>query len=177
MRLSKSSVLILVVLCLVTGSLRAQGRRGQEPVQGVYKARLVANWFHDGTKFWYRNQLRGGTREFIVVDTAASTRQPAFDHARLAAALSQASNKPCTGDKLPFEAIEFVNDDKAMRFKVGDDTWECDLTSYQCAKTDAAMASPQVTDGDGPGAGARGRGGGGRGAGGRGGGGRSMRSP
>jgi dipeptidyl aminopeptidase/acylaminoacyl peptidase len=175
MKLSTASLAIVVALSLVSESARAQGRRGQEPVQGVYKARVTVNWFHDGAKFWYRNQLRGGTREFIVVDTNAGTRNPAFDHARLATALSQAASKQYTGDKLPFEAIELVNDDKAIRFKVGDDTWECDLGSYQCAKTDAAMASPQVTDGDGPGAGTRGRGGGGRGGGGRGN--RSMRSP
>jgi dipeptidyl aminopeptidase/acylaminoacyl peptidase len=170
-----------MVASMLAGALHAQGRRGGAPQPGVYKDRVAVNWFHDSSRFWYRNQLRGGTREFVVVDAANGSRQSAFDHARLAAALSQAAAQQYAADRLPFDAIEFVKEAKSIRFKVADDTWECDLDSYQCVKTDAQMASPQVQDGEAP-QGGRGRGGGGRGLGGRGGGGgrgaeRATRSP
>ena len=42
----------------------------------------------DSNRFWYRNQVFGG-HEFIIVDIAARTRKPVFDHTRLAAALSR----------------------------------------------------------------------------------------
>jgi dipeptidyl aminopeptidase/acylaminoacyl peptidase len=141
---------IAVVLLVVTGTTTAlaQGRRGGEagPEQGVYKARISANWFQNNTRFWYRNDLRDGAREFILVDAEAGTRQPAFDHERLAAALAQASGKQVTAQKLPFNSIEFVNSDKAVRFKVDQTTWDCDLSSYQCTPSDAAIASPQATE-------------------------------
>src|SRR5689334_8514423 len=70
-----------------------RGGRGGGPERGVYKARLSPNWFNDSTQFWYRNDLRGGAKEFIVVDTKTGTRQPAFDHAKLAAALSKAAGE------------------------------------------------------------------------------------
>src|SRR5262245_33907876 len=35
---------------------------------GVYKAEITPHWFHNNTRFWYRNDLRGGNREFVVVD-------------------------------------------------------------------------------------------------------------
>src|SRR5690348_11093875 len=44
-------------------------RRGPgPPVRGVYKARITPHWFQNDTRFWYRNDLRDRTKEFIVVD-------------------------------------------------------------------------------------------------------------
>src|SRR5205823_694610 len=47
---------------------------------------LRVNWLPDD-RFWYRVTTSGGA-EFILVDPARGTRGPAFDHSRLAAALS-----------------------------------------------------------------------------------------
>src|SRR5690348_11331185 len=70
--------------------LRAAYRRPpRQPSGQVYKARIAPHWFHHDTRFWYRNDLRGGAREFILVDAERGTRLPAFDHQRLAAALSK----------------------------------------------------------------------------------------
>src|SRR5262245_46816701 len=68
-----------------------QQRRGGGEVRGVYKSRIAPNWFANDTRFWYRNDLRGGTKEFILVNVEKGTRAPAFDHAKLAAALSKAT--------------------------------------------------------------------------------------
>jgi hypothetical protein len=37
----------------------------------AFKMRLAANWFADSSRFWYRNDLKGGLRQFIVVDAKA----------------------------------------------------------------------------------------------------------
>src|ERR1041385_8261535 len=50
----------------------------------VFKDRIAPHWFHDNTRFWYRNELRGGAKEFIRVNAEHGTRVAAFDHARLA---------------------------------------------------------------------------------------------
>lgn len=63
----------------------AQGFRPSRPVQGVYKDRITPHWFDNNMRFWYRNELAGKAKEFILVDAERGTREPAFDHAKLAA--------------------------------------------------------------------------------------------
>jgi dipeptidyl aminopeptidase/acylaminoacyl peptidase len=75
-----------------------------------------------------------GAREFITVDAERGLRQPAFDHAKLAAALSKAAGKEYAADHLPFDSIEFVQDDKAIRFQLDGASWRCDLASYECTR-------------------------------------------
>src|SRR5262249_6115904 len=60
---------------------------------GVYKERIVPHWLAGGTAFWYRNDLPRGKREFILVDAVKGMRATAFDHAKLAAALKEATGK------------------------------------------------------------------------------------
>src|SRR3954466_1188229 len=42
-------------------------------------------WLNSG-RFWYRKTARGGNA-FVIVDPASLKKEPAFDHARLAASL------------------------------------------------------------------------------------------
>ncbi len=111
----------------------AQSLRPARPVQGVYKDRITPHWLADNTRFWYRNDLAGKTKEFILVDAERGTREPAFDHARLAAALSQAAGLECRAEQLPFDALATNGQ---VRFTVNGTTWVCDLASYVCTKTD-----------------------------------------
>jgi dipeptidyl aminopeptidase/acylaminoacyl peptidase len=122
-----------------------RGGRGGGFGPGVYKAQVTPHWFHDNTRFWYRNDLASGAREFILVDAEAGTRQPAFDHKKLAAALSSAADKEYKADHLPFDSIDFANEDKAVRFRVGGATWTCDLSSYACSRA-AASDKPAPAD-------------------------------
>src|ERR1051326_4208968 len=48
-------------------SPQAASRR-EERSRLVFKDRIAPHWFHDNTRFWYRNDLRGGAKEFIVVE-------------------------------------------------------------------------------------------------------------
>jgi dipeptidyl aminopeptidase/acylaminoacyl peptidase len=123
--------------------LRAAYQRSQRIGQAsarAYKIQLTPNWFHNNTRFWYRNDLRGGAKEFVVVDAERGTREAAFDHRKLAAALSKAAGAQYQADRLPFESIEFVENIKTIRFKVGETAWKCDLTSYECSPTETAPA-------------------------------------
>ncbi len=109
-------------------------RRGRrfEP-RGLYKARIEPHWFADNTRFWYRNRLRDDKKEFVLVDAEAGTRQKAFDHDKLAAALS-ATEKRYQPDELPFDAVEFVNDGKAIRFAAEGSQWEWAVDSSESKK-------------------------------------------
>src|SRR6187455_2710794 len=56
-------------------------------------------WLPSG-KFWYRKTVKGG-RRVVLVDPAAPSQKPAFDHQRLAVALSAALAKSFTAVTLP----------------------------------------------------------------------------
>jgi dipeptidyl aminopeptidase/acylaminoacyl peptidase len=114
---------------------QARRGRGGPPERGVYLAHLTPHWFADGTKFWYRNDLRGSTKEFILVDAAKGLRAPAFDHAKLAAALSHASGKDFKADDLPFSDIDLSDDGATVKFNAADKSWQCDLSAYECKES------------------------------------------
>ncbi|MDA7977617.1 MAG: DUF885 family protein [Pirellulales bacterium] len=113
-----------------------QQRRRRRQSDGVYKLRIEPHWFSEGEKFWYRNDLAGGKKEFILVDAKAAQRGPAFDHAKLAAALTQALEKEQALDaqQLPFDEIEFTRDEKSVRVQLEGGIWECHLASYECKR-------------------------------------------
>ncbi len=121
-----------------------QERRGQSNPY-VFKDRIRPHWIHGDSRFWYRNDLAGGTKEFVLVDAEAGTRSPAFDHGELAASLSLATNTEHAADRLPFDVIEHADDGRAVRFKVGEATWECDLETYACQLTEASATLDEAT--------------------------------
>ncbi len=124
----------------------------------VFKDRVTPHWFANNTRFWYRNDLRNDAKEFVVIDAERGTRGPAFDHERLAKALSTAAESEFTAEELPFKTIAFVDKGGAVAFRVGETVWRCDLSSYQCSKTDSDIVFPESgSREDGPGPGGRGR--------------------
>ncbi len=110
----------------------------------MYKAQITPHWYHNNTRFWYRNDLAGGKREFIRIDAETGTREPAFDHEKAAASLSKAAGKDYAADQMPISEIEFVDDSAAIRFKIGTDAWRCDLKSYECTKVEASNAQKEA---------------------------------
>jgi dipeptidyl aminopeptidase/acylaminoacyl peptidase len=100
----------------------------------VFKTNITPHWFQGETHFWYRNDLKGGDKEFVLVNAEKGTRGPAFDHVKLADALSKASDQRSEATRLPFESIEFTDGLKAVRFQVAGTSWECDLGKYECTR-------------------------------------------
>ena len=85
-----------------------------------------------------------------MVDSARGTKTPAFDHAKLAAALSTAAGTAFDAHRLPFTDFELSADGQTISFAAQRRRWKCDLTAGKC---EAAGAAPA------PGQGAGGRGG------------------
>ena len=67
---------------------RAEKFMGGGLASMVYRSGVRPVWLADES-FWYRNTTAEGS-EFVLVDPERATREPAFDHAKLAAALSSA---------------------------------------------------------------------------------------
>ena len=121
--------------------------RGEQGPRRVFRDRITPHWLAGNTRFWYRDDLRDGAKEFVLVDAERGVRELAFDHAKLAAALSKAAGAEYKADRLPFDSIAFVDDAKAVRFKAGDAAWKCDLGSYECARTEP-VADEKADDTD-----------------------------
>jgi dipeptidyl aminopeptidase/acylaminoacyl peptidase len=134
-RILGSAAAIVISFAAHTG---AAAQALQQPAARVTKERIAPHWFAGNSRFWYRNDLRRGAREFVVVDAERGTRAAAFDHTALAAGLSKAAGKEVAPDRLPFDSIEFVEDAAAIRFTVDETTWKCDLKTYECTKTERA---------------------------------------
>ncbi len=122
------------------GGQDAPLQKGMQPkgASGVYRDKVVPHWFADETKLWYRNNLKGGTKEFILVDVVKGTRGPAFDHAKLTAALSKVADGDYRADRLPFDDIEFADDAKTVQFDAAGKRWKCDLETYTCTEAGPA---------------------------------------
>jgi dipeptidyl aminopeptidase/acylaminoacyl peptidase len=108
----------------------------------LFDGHVDPHWIDGTDRFWYRIRRPGGTM-FLLVDPERDLQEPAFDHARLAAALSQAGGTAYDSTDLPFTEIELVDDGKAVRFMVDTTAWECDLEAYVCKQVEAKRATAE----------------------------------
>ncbi|HEX5437862.1 MAG TPA: DPP IV N-terminal domain-containing protein [Gemmatimonadaceae bacterium] len=148
--MARATILYCTVALLPSMS-RAQGTAADYARAEGFRARtdgLVVDaadppvWLDSGEQFWYRKTVLHG-HEFVLVDAATLHKGPAFDHARLAAALSTATGHPVTAITLPFRRFDYVDSSHAIEFSIGggarptrSDTarvvWHCTLTDYTC---------------------------------------------
>ena len=143
---------LLAALCLplsVGPGVMAQGTAADyaranalgKTVQGkVVRASVEPNWIGNGSRFWYRNDLTEGRREFILVDPTTASKGPAFDHVRLANALTRALGKPVAAAALPVERIAFAQDRPGtMLLQVEDRTFALNRQTYDLSPHDEPL--------------------------------------
>ena len=112
----------------------------------VYVADVTPHWIEKTNRFWYRRvgaKVGSKESEFVLVDAEQNTSSAAFDHERLATALSQAAKQEYSATALPFSELEFVDGGKAIRFSVDGAQWSCALATYACQKE---QAHPETTN-------------------------------
>lgn len=107
----------------------------------IFETQLQPNWIRGSDRFWFRRKAANGT-SFILVDPKQRSMRPAFDHARLAAALTTASGTEHRADKLPFDRFELRAGERAIVINVAGTDWQCGLVAYECDKASAAAAIP-----------------------------------
>ncbi len=111
---------------------RAQGLR--EKYQNlVFNAAEPPTWIGETNRFWYRKSVNGG-HEFVLADADKLTKAPAFDHAKVAAALGPKYK----AETLPFQTFHFVDHETAIAFAADGSMWRCALSDYACSKTGPA---------------------------------------
>ncbi|MFQ5571895.1 MAG: S9 family peptidase, partial [Rhodothermales bacterium] len=95
MRFSVAILALLVISAPATAQqptvtvddyIRAESFLSSNTAPLVFGATVRPTWL-PGDRLWYRNTTSEGT-EFVLADPTTGTRAPAFDHARLAEAVS-----------------------------------------------------------------------------------------
>ena len=153
-RLALAAAGALLAVSLHPAASAAQGTRddyaraeqflGPNAQELVIDDAVQPHWM-SADRFWYRNRSAQGYA-FMMVDATTGIRQPAFDQARLAAALSVAADTAYDPRALPFREIRFVDGDRSVRFSVGKNRqWTCSIVSYSCAGPDT-MPLDRVTE-------------------------------
>ena len=145
--------LLVVVAGLIAAPIFAQGtlqdyERAQQFLAGnvrhlVVDGTVFPNWIWKTSRFWYRKEAAGAS-QFILVDPEKNTSGPAFDHARLAAALSRAMRHPVQPTALPFQSFEFTEDGSGIRFEADNAQWTCKLADYTCTREEVKQPDPYV---------------------------------
>ncbi|MFE3094457.1 DPP IV N-terminal domain-containing protein [Streptomyces sp. NPDC059248] len=107
--------------------------RPVRPGRLVVGDKVRPQWIDGGARFWYAVSAGPG-RRFVLIDPAAGTREPAFDHARLAASLAAASGQPVDPAALPFTSVEHHGN--AVEFAALGAYWRCDLDHYGCERAE-----------------------------------------
>ncbi len=120
-----------------------------------------ATWLPD-ERFWYSSTRPAGT-EIVLVDPAQGTRAPAFDHARVAAALSAVSGESFTAETIATTPLTLSPTATAVIVSVGANRWSCDVRGAACGTVSPEEGAPATAGRGGAGrAGGRGGRGGGR---------------
>jgi dipeptidyl-peptidase-4 len=136
--------IVLLALILAARHGFAQGTRSdyeralnlrETTADKVFKDRVIAHWLKDNKRFWYRNDLPEGKREFIFVDTDKGIKQPAFDHERLAASLAKVTNQKIEAEKLAIDRLIFDETGSSLTFSYNGSWWKCSLRSYEIEAT------------------------------------------
>ncbi|MFC2163740.1 DPP IV N-terminal domain-containing protein [Acidobacteriota bacterium] len=105
----------------------------------LFKMDVRPHWIGKTGRFWYKLETQGG-KEFIHIDPLKNIRSHAFDHHKLAAALSRATKTAYDAGHLPFDEITFIEREKSIQFQIEEATWACDLERYDCRKVEKKIA-------------------------------------
>ena len=169
MRIPSLAFRVALACAALSDMVWAQGtladyQRGQglaEKARGlVVNTPGEAHWIGDSNHFWYSKSVKGGA-EFVLVDAEAHSKKPAFDHDRLASAISRASGGHYTALTLPFApapggrggagrgaggpaagGLTFLDHEHTIEFGANGFLWKCALSDYVCTKGAALPVVP-----------------------------------
>jgi dipeptidyl aminopeptidase/acylaminoacyl peptidase len=111
----------------------------------VLNERAYPNWLGRTDRFWYTRDLPDG-REIVLVDPVGPRRAPAFDHTRLAAALTEVLGRPIEATRLPLASFGLSATADTVTLEIEGVRWQCPLATYVCVR----RAREEVPDGRSP---------------------------
>ena len=113
--------------------------------------KIIPNWFGESECFWYQRNINTCSKQIIVVDPIRKKRKKAFDHEKLANALSLLTGNPYTPYDLSFDSFSFIDNERSIQFSKVETSWVCDLHQYVCKriKTNRGLSPYESCSSDG----------------------------
>ncbi|MEO5815466.1 MAG: DPP IV N-terminal domain-containing protein, partial [Gemmatimonadaceae bacterium] len=139
--LTRLPLLLVYGVLIAPHLLAAQGTAADfaraEGLRDTYKGVIVGAvdqtaWIDSTPRFWYRRSTKAGS-EFMIADAETKLKRTAFDHGRLASALTAALHRPVDSLALPFTTIAFADREQAVIVTVDTTRLRCVLADYRCA--------------------------------------------
>src|SRR5205085_6228538 len=81
----------------------------------VLSTNVQPRWLGETDSLWYNWRDKTGSHFYLVLPDS-KVKKPLFDHAKLAAALTELHKKPYDATTIPFNAITFTKDHKTFHF-------------------------------------------------------------
>lgn len=150
---------VAALIALMPGSVLAQANIAERydraaklmvmpAMASVKNESIVPRWIGDQDRFWYRRETAKGS-EFVVVDARTGAVEPAFDAARIAAALSPVLKMKVAPDNLPFSVFNYSPDGKAITFNAGSAKYKCSLADGVCEAQPVTVEPHMIASPDG----------------------------
>ncbi|SFD57404.1 Dipeptidyl peptidase IV (DPP IV) N-terminal region [Chitinophaga sp. CF118] len=107
----------------------------------AYKTTVKARWQNGEAGFWYKNILADSTSEFMFTDVLKASKRPAFDHKKMAEALSAVMDTTLHSNKLPITDLVFPKKGNALLVEVKGKWYSCNLLNYTCTPAATPLLS------------------------------------
>lgn len=104
-----------------------------------YDTSVTPNWINKTDNFWYVYRTNQGTN-YWKVTPASKIKEPLFDHARLAASLSELSKKPLEGNGLSLSRVTLSDDGAKLKFVFDEYQYEYEIVTNKLTKGTKAPA-------------------------------------
>jgi Prolyl oligopeptidase family/Dipeptidyl peptidase IV (DPP IV) N-terminal region len=155
MQTARQHVILFAILISIGLSLplsaHAQGTQADYERANALKTRYEsaaidiagpATWIGNTHRFWYR-RLSKGVCEYFVFDADTLQKQTAFDHAKIAAALSKLLGTALKAADLQLGALRFDNTATSFFATVDGASVRCTVPESACTKVDSPLRGPR----------------------------------
>ncbi|HUE70552.1 MAG TPA: DPP IV N-terminal domain-containing protein [Pirellulaceae bacterium] len=135
--------LVIGLLLILSAAAHGQGtaddyqraaRLRQTTQNKVFRSQVRPQWLPGSSRLWYRLEVGPREHQFVLVDAAHGERQPAFDHARLAAALTRSLGRDVSAEDLPIDRLSLDEKGERLEFAAGGKRLSCSLATYELAE-------------------------------------------
>ena len=120
----------LFIFCLMVNFSRTEAQETPQPnydlaakfsptqlAKMVHSTEVSPHWLKNGNRFWYQYKTTEGSNYYLV-DADKRSKTKLFNNDQMAAWLTEITNDPYDGQHLPKFNFEFVNKERAIRFRV-----------------------------------------------------------
>lgn len=110
----------------------------------VYNEISSQKWTDDG-RLIYRKSVKGGF-EFVVANPESGEKKTAFDHDKLAEAISETGQNDVNPLQLPFREFSYSDDHQSILFSAFNQEYSCSIGDYNCTAKESEQKVNRFTE-------------------------------